>query len=86
MMWKTYFGFICLFLNCLFTIYQSAVLAGLEYADFFPFRYVIPLPHEKECPGYDTKLHLILKLQFWRSRECGVALHCYYSKVHSDPD
>ena len=36
-----------------------------------------PLPNE--YPGYHTKL------QSWNFGECGVPLHCHYSKVHSDP-
>ena len=35
-----------------------------------------------KCPGYDTKLHLILRFQSWSSRKCGVLLHCHYSQVH----
>ena len=34
---------------------------------------------KKWCLGHDTKLYLILRLQFWRSEECGILLHCYYS-------
>ena len=41
--------------------------------------------HQKEYSRYDTKLHLMVRLQFWRSRMYGVPLHCYYSQVHSDP-
>ena len=32
-------------------------------------------PHQKNlCPAYDTKLHLLMRLQFWRSGLCGVSL------------
>ena len=27
------------------------------------------------CPGYNTKLYLIVRLQFWRSKECEVPHH-----------
>ena len=37
----------------------------------------------KECSGYDTKLHLVVGLQFWRSGECRIPLHSHYSQVHS---
>ena len=36
-------------------------------------------------PGYDTKPHLVVRLQFWRTEECGVCLHCHYTQIHSDP-
>ena len=39
------------------------------------------LPH----PGYDPKLHLMVRLHFWRSGEYGVHLHCHYFKVQSYP-
>ena len=26
----------------------------------------------------DTKLHLMVRLQVWKSRECGATLHCPY--------
>ena len=35
-------------------------------------------------PGYDTKLNLMVRLQFWRSREFSILFHCHYSQVHSD--
>ena len=27
---------------------------------------------KQECPGYDTKLHLLVRLQFWTSGECRI--------------
>ena len=36
-----------------------------------------------KCPGYDTELHLMVRLQSWSFGECGVLLHCHYSQVHS---
>ena len=30
-------------------------------------------------PGYGTKLHLMVRLQFWKPEECGILLHCHYS-------
>ena len=32
--------------------------------------------------AYDPKLHLIIKLQFWRSSECEIHLHWNYSQIH----
>ena len=48
---------------------------GLEYIDY-------PLPPKKVGGGlgYDTKLHLMVNIQFWRSGECGV----HYSQIHTD--
>ena len=36
-----------------------------------------PLHKKKDCPGYDTKLYLMVRLLFWRSGKCGAPLHCY---------
>ena len=37
-------------------------------------------------PGYNVKLHLVVRFQFRRPGECGVLLHRHYSQVHSDPE
>ena len=29
-------------------------------------------PLKRECPEYDTQLHLLEKLKFWTSDKCGV--------------
>ena len=39
-----------------------------------------------ECPWYDTKLHLMLKLKFWSFGVCEIPFQCQYSQVHSDLD
>ena len=36
--------------------------------------------------GYDTKLHLIVRVLFGSFEECGVSLYCHYSQVYSDPE
>ena len=36
---------------------------------------------KKRCPGYETNLHPVVRLQFWSSEECGVSHWCYYSQV-----
>ena len=36
-------------------------------------------------PGYDTKLHLMVRLQSLSFEKYEVSLHCHYSQVHSDP-
>ena len=41
-------------------------------------------PKKWGCPGYVTRLHLMVRLEFWRSGECGVLFHCHYSHVHFD--
>ena len=37
----------------------------------------------KSYPGYDSVLHLMVWLQFWRS---GEPIHYCYSNIHSDPE
>ena len=39
-----------------------------------------------KCPGNDVKLYLMVRLQFWRSGECGVPLHHHFPLVQSDPE
>ena len=48
---------------------------GLKYPDCMLCRGVRPSPHLKGWFGYDIKMHLMLKLQFWRSGNCVVQLH-----------
>ena len=43
--------------------------APVEYADCISCKEVSPPP---SCLEYVTKLHLMMRLQFWRSGECGV--------------
>ena len=60
---------------------EITCLWGLEYADCTLCWDVRPSPLTKKkkkekkmgCPEYDTKLYLIVRLQFWISAECGVA-------------
>ena len=33
-----------------------------------------------------TKLHLVVRLHFWRSWGCGVPFNCHYSQVYPDTD
>ena len=49
----------------------------LEYTDCIPCRGggVKPL---KKCLEFDTKLHLMVRLQFWRFVKC-----CHYSLLHA---
>ena len=44
------------------------------------------IPHGEGFPEYDIKLHQEMRPKFWRFGECGVSLHCHYSKVHTDPE
>ena len=37
-------------------------------------------------PGHDTRLNLIVKLQFLSCREYEILLHCHDSQIHSDPE
>ena len=41
---------------------------------------IILIYSKKMYRRYDTKLHWIVRLQFWS----GVLFHCHYSQVHSD--
>ena len=34
--------------------------------------------------GYVTKLNPVIRLQFWRSRECGIQLYRYFKRLTSD--
>ena len=52
---------------------------GLEYKDCIPYRRV--RTSKKLCPWYDTKMHLMVKLHFLRSEECGLP---HYNQIHSD--
>ena len=59
---------------------KTAQLAEtVEYANcIFAEKY----PPPNECPGYDSKLHLMLKLQSCSFEECEI-LHSHYSQDHS---
>ena len=48
----------------------------LVYVHHIPYRGTRNL--QKECLGYDTKLNLMVRVQFKRSRESGVPFHCHY--------
>ena len=61
---------------------NGALLARLRIYSLYPLKKGTPI--QKRLFGFDTKLYLIVRLQFWRSNECGVPLHCYYSQVHSE--
>ena len=45
-----------------------------------------PIRNYMKCPGYDIKLHLVVRLQSWSSRGFKVPLHCHYSQVHSNSE
>ena len=51
---------------------------GLKCIDCIPFK-GIRSPHQKRA-----KLHLMVRLPFWRFRECEVPLYYYYSQCTSD--
>ena len=62
--------------NCLCEINEAIVKINLLFYTIF-----LDL-----CLGYDIKLHLMVRLQFWRSRVCGISIDWYYSLVHTDPE
>ena len=43
-------------------------------------------PSKRVCLGYNTKLHLMVRLHFQRSEKWGELFHCHYSQIHYDPD
>ena len=54
------------------------LVGAVEYADYSCANGVKVPPPRHECPAYDTKLCLIVRLQFCRFRECVVLLHYHY--------
>ena len=71
-----YWNFYRLFLQGLFDLLQ-----GFRMRWLYPLQWGKSTP-KKECLEYDTKLHLIIRLQFWQSCEYGVRFHCHYSQVY----
>ena len=60
---------------------------GSEYADKIPCREVPSTINKKrESPENDTKLHLVVRLQFLNPEKCRVSLHWWYPLVHSDQE
>ena len=60
----------------------NTLLAGfriccISYSGVRPF-----ILYKRGCLGYNAKLYSMVKVQFWRSVECGVPLHCLYSQLH----
>ena len=37
-----------------------------------------------ECPGFDNKFHLMARLKFWRSGECGELFYSHYDTDYAD--
>ena len=58
----------------------------LQYAGCIPCRGIRAPPFKKGCHGYDTKLHLIVRIQFLSSVDYGVFLHCHRSQVFPHPE
>ena len=46
----------------------------------------LTLTLRNEFPGYETKPHLMMKLQSWKFGECGVPPRWHYSLLHSDTE
>ena len=67
-----------------FFIFRSPCRWGSEYIDWIRCGEIRP-SHKKrrDVPGYGTKLHLIVRFQFWKSGEYGVLLHYL---VFSNPE
>ena len=82
------------FMTCLDTITSSIFLAmysssfwflpsrrGLEYADYILCRGA-ETPPQKRYAGCETKLPLMVMLDFLRSVECGVLRYCCYFDIY----
>ena len=67
-----------------FSFYFIHPFSGAQNMLTVPSYRSVRHPLKGVCPGYDTKLHLMARLLFWISRNCGVFLHCHYSQVHPD--
>ena len=52
-----------------------------EYVDYIPYRKIRPSP-QKRSLRYDTKLRVMVMLQFLRCEESGEVLHNHYSWFH----
>ena len=64
------------------SLLQVIHLVGCKYRiSWRPLSRVLrPLPNK--CPRYNTKQHLMVRLQSWGFGKYGVNLHSHYSKVH----
>ena len=61
------------FLFLTFTVnYSYALLVGVRINCY------TPSSPQKWCTRYETKLHLVVRLQFWRFMEYGVSLLCNF--------
>ena len=78
--------------NIYFTLFVGLIihwlLVGLIIHWLHPLhRSKISTPQKKKgCPGYDMKLHLMVKFQFCRFRKSGIPLYYHYFQVHSVPE
>ena len=72
-MWCFYF-FLCLFVTSATMRVQHlcTMYTGLRICWLHPLQRVKTQHEKRGCPGYDAKVHLMVRLQFWRSREYGI--------------
>ena len=69
------------------TLTQRNILPSqwsLDYSDCIPCTGV-STSTKKGAQSMKNLLQMV-KLQFWRSTECRVPLHCHYSQLNSDPE
>ena len=57
-----------------FLKYSNAFVVGIKIQKLYPFQRELELP-QKWYSEYDTKLHLLVKLQIWSSWKCGALLY-----------
>ena len=85
--------------NCALTCYfNNAVNLSLFFLTYFLFVLSgVLIVHDlllsgkapttkKEYPEFDIKLHLVVRLSFWKFGVFQVLLHCHYSQALSDPE
>ena len=80
--------------NCMecvniFIMFQSLRFISLQDITHFArsaFKMLIVSPTEKECPRYNTELHLMVRLLLRSYGKSEVPLHCHYSQVRSDSE
>ena len=70
----------------IFNFYRATIIRkplcrrSLQFANWHPYR-DIPPHTQKGGPGYDIKMHLMVRFLFWWSGECRVPLHYLWLKV-----
>ena len=73
-----------------FTFYIPFLIIAIYFVSFKCLFYLfIPvewnvLYKKKRFPANDSKLYLVVRLEFWYSGKCSVLLHCLYFYIDTD--